>query len=842
MAWQLIYSSAPRLLDAGLTGFGTVARHRAIPPLVVKAIERISQFARLPGYPVDRIIFCHRTLTVGGARFHVLSRLRDAGSDYSGRTNHIAHHLVVSAQEAAQLPPGSATPADILLQMAWLDRWDAGPEWLHDDSLVPLQRFVRADSTDRAWEALSGNPSNCWLLVNGRTARSACLIHPTGTDPLPLIAASQHAQPTTDAWQSAFTTALQPTDEAQEFRWISIAADSPLRGPMESSGRPLLDLTNPASLPPPELPPAPAAPSAAVPSQPATSAPLPGNRYTPPPPTTRTASPPGVLSHPDGRKGSPRSDPSEGQASRFLIPALIGITAAAAGTAAFLWFSRPRLPTTPPKADTTALLQQINNAKSLADLRNIKTENWQQNTRADLIERIQELETDPAKLTFEAVYPLLTEIREKAKEYKNEDASYDYAKDTIRKFLEIAALDSLQRSRPTESKVIDQLKQYAWMSRDHETRATALTRTPEPAAPAPSTPTPPAVATAPTPPPEPTPAPPPTLRSQHSLVASFDDLESLSGPVRDDTFWDPWKSNVEIRRGGQSIRLVPDSNGSRFTEENKGTKGILSIKGPILTVLPGEIDSIEAIILTDKQTRWEITTNPPTTPRLPATANLTWNQKEATFTFTGKASETLASWKLHGNQSLQFILNHPNKPADLPHIPIKGIKSDSLLPFLNPITTKAIAKLEDNPEFAKLQKELTEIGEKLNKIERLADFSKQLKAEEAKTKKVPEKISSLQSEINLISETPDLIGSVGLLDSRITTARAKHQTQKRPIDQKLSILREKLEKEIDEAKAVVADFAVELPYGGVGKVYLVTAGGGRAGSKGSHVILEITEP
>jgi hypothetical protein len=841
MAWQLIYTSAPRLLDAGLTGFGTVARHRAIPPLVVKAVERISQFARQPGYPVDRLIFCHRTLTVGGARFHVLSRLRDAGSDYSGRTNHIAHHLVVAAQEVAQLAPGSATPADILLQMAWLDRWDAGPEWLADDRLVPLQRFARTTSTDRAWESVTGDPAGCWLLVNGRNARSACLIHPTGADPLPLIAASQHAQQTADAWQSAFTTALQPTDEAQEFRWIGLTADSPLRGPMESSGRPLLDLTNPASLPKPELPAAPAAPSpAAAPSHPASSASVPSHRYTPPPPTARPTAAPDNSSPPHNRRRIPLGTSSQKRSRRFVVPALIGLTAAAAGFAAFLWFNRPPPPApVPPKPDTSALIQQINNAKSLADLRKIKSENWPQDTRADLIERIQKLEPDPAKLTFEAVYPFLTEIREKAKEYKNEDASYDYAKDPIRKFLEAAALDSLQRSRPTESKVIDQLKQYAWMSRDHETRATALTRTPEPAVPVPSTPTPPAVATAPTPPPEPTPAPQPILRSQRSLVASFDDLESLSGQVRDDTFWDSWKSNVEIRRGGQSIRLVPDSNGSRFTEENKGTKGILSIKGPILTVLPGEIDSIEAIILTDKQTRWEITTNPPTNPRLPATANLTWNPSEATFTFTGKASETLASWKLHGNQSLQFILNHPNLPADLPPIPIKGIQSDSLLHFLNPIKIKAIAKIEDNPEFTQLQKELTEIGEKLKDIERLDKLPQEIKsAEDGKKSKL---VSDLNAEKRELERKPDLLNLGESEKTRVESARARIEDQRTKVTKTQADLRPKLEKAINEAKAVAEKFAAALPYDGAGKVYLVT-GDGPTGSKRRHIILEITVP
>ena len=94
MAWQLIYTSAPRSLEAGRSGFGTVARHRAISPLLVSAIERASQFSRLPGLDAGRVIFCHRIIALAGTRFHVLSSIRDAGADYTGRTNHIAHHVI----------------------------------------------------------------------------------------------------------------------------------------------------------------------------------------------------------------------------------------------------------------------------------------------------------------------------------------------------------------------------------------------------------------------------------------------------------------------------------------------------------------------------------------------------------------------------------------------------------------------------------------------------------------------------------------------------------------------------------------------------------------------------
>ena len=63
MAWQLIYTSAPRLIEAGRTGFGTVARHRAVSGMLASAVERFSQFARLPGHDPRRVVHAHRILT-----------------------------------------------------------------------------------------------------------------------------------------------------------------------------------------------------------------------------------------------------------------------------------------------------------------------------------------------------------------------------------------------------------------------------------------------------------------------------------------------------------------------------------------------------------------------------------------------------------------------------------------------------------------------------------------------------------------------------------------------------------------------------------------------------------
>ena len=248
MAWQLIYTSAPRLLEAGRSGFGTVARHRQISPLLVSAIERASQFARQPGLDPDRVVFAHRIVAVGGGRFHVLSCIRDAGADYTGRTNHIAHHLIAEPREIAALGSSGPSPADILLAMPWVAAWHEAPRHLDADEEIALVHFSAPPSDGSAWARLTGEPSHAWLLANGEASRGAYLVVPAGTDLRPLFAESLRLKPER-AWQNGFITSLQPSDEPSDFRWIGLESTSPLRAQAESSGRPTLDLTAPHALP-----------------------------------------------------------------------------------------------------------------------------------------------------------------------------------------------------------------------------------------------------------------------------------------------------------------------------------------------------------------------------------------------------------------------------------------------------------------------------------------------------------------------------------------------------------------------------------------------------------------
>lgn len=273
MAWQLIYTSAPRLLEAGRTGFGTVARHRAVSGMLASSVERFSQFARLPGHDPRRIIHACRILTVGSGTYHVLSCLQDAGSDYTGRTNHIAHHLIVEPREVRALAAAGITPADVLHGMRWRTSWSDGPRYLDAAEEVDLSAFKAPAS--RAWASVTGSPASAGVLWSREALKGCYLIMPAGVSALELFQESLLKEPA-QGWQCRFTTCMEPTDDAADFRWVALPDSSPLRSQLENSSRVVLDLTSPSTLPPPPEPePQPPPPESASPPPPQATLPPP---------------------------------------------------------------------------------------------------------------------------------------------------------------------------------------------------------------------------------------------------------------------------------------------------------------------------------------------------------------------------------------------------------------------------------------------------------------------------------------------------------------------------------------------------------------------------------------
>lgn len=250
MAGQLVYTSAAKLLDAGRSGFGTVARSRALSPLVVGAVERVSQFDNLRGADRGRVVYAHRRVVVGSQRWHVLSRIGDAGVDYTGRTNHLAHHLLVAPDEAARAAACGVTPADVLAQFGWLERWDGGPRYFGPEDEVAVADMVPRgrDAGRVGWCRLTGEPLHARLLAWESAPRTGVLVVPAGADVLALMAEAL-AEFGEGSWGRTFTTGLEGTDELGELDWV-VSTEAGFGAIQARCGaRTVYDLSQPGRLP-----------------------------------------------------------------------------------------------------------------------------------------------------------------------------------------------------------------------------------------------------------------------------------------------------------------------------------------------------------------------------------------------------------------------------------------------------------------------------------------------------------------------------------------------------------------------------------------------------------------
>jgi hypothetical protein len=256
MAYQLIYTSTERGLSAGRSGFCTVARHDALRERLVGELERISAFERPPqGLPVIRSF---RIVNLGRP-YYVLSCIQDAGPDYSGRTNHIAHHLICEEHEFTN---PNVTPASVLLSFPWRHRWTEPSRFFQDTELIDVNQYGLPQGLPPSpWRELTGNGAYARLLTD-TSARSGCYLayHP-GDDTRLLQLLHESAtrldpagKPRGTAWQVTLTTYLQATDDPGHFNWRCCWHGTALHQAAVRGREPLFDLTNPASLPgPPPL-------------------------------------------------------------------------------------------------------------------------------------------------------------------------------------------------------------------------------------------------------------------------------------------------------------------------------------------------------------------------------------------------------------------------------------------------------------------------------------------------------------------------------------------------------------------------------------------------------------
>ena len=232
MALELIYTSAPRGLKPNTSGFCTVAATAGISRQEMMKLEPLSGYefvynlsdARAKSNPAN---FAHTRVTLANETRSVLSRVAFAGADYSGRTNKIAHHVLLLAQE--QHPAG---PAEMMRRLA-----EGGfhVQWQQDPMELPAKELHAPPGTDASaqvgqeWKKLTGDAGWAGALAKGFRERRnipAYVIFSPGTDLLPLFAESLSLLEPEERWQVCFATYYTTSPTGSFYHWRGVVAGS----------------------------------------------------------------------------------------------------------------------------------------------------------------------------------------------------------------------------------------------------------------------------------------------------------------------------------------------------------------------------------------------------------------------------------------------------------------------------------------------------------------------------------------------------------------------------------------------------------------------------------------
>jgi hypothetical protein len=236
MPWQLIYTSAPRGLASGQSGFCTVARSGDLREAVALRLEQLSSYhyLQLPGASQSNrnpTISAYRVLDIRGAKYYALTRLQPSGLDFTARTNHLAQHLVFQPDELARLP----SPAAILRHWnGWLTSWQGAPRLLDALSIDSFSQIPGPSWPAKGWLQSTGDAGRAAGLLESEYVRGCYLLSPAGgeetllelfceTLQLPNYTGKYPLRP----WQHTFTTFLQGEDVSTDFQWRGCWENTP---------------------------------------------------------------------------------------------------------------------------------------------------------------------------------------------------------------------------------------------------------------------------------------------------------------------------------------------------------------------------------------------------------------------------------------------------------------------------------------------------------------------------------------------------------------------------------------------------------------------------------------
>lgn len=255
MSQEILYTSAPKGLKPGSRGFCTVVSTQGMPQPLADRLESLSGYRHAwpphdPQASLNPINYSHLVITVGGSRYHVLSRIADCGEDYTQRSNKLAHHV---ALDESELTPGG--PAWTLCSRGF-----CVTQWNQKTVILPTGRAPATDMRRKAdysaWEQVAGDAGWAGVLAQSameNSRRPVSVIFAPGTNTLDLVEQALNLVPHEKRWEVTFSTYFTRLPAGIDCHWRFILDGTPEAKALRSNPRAgtVIDLAN-LSGPPPE--------------------------------------------------------------------------------------------------------------------------------------------------------------------------------------------------------------------------------------------------------------------------------------------------------------------------------------------------------------------------------------------------------------------------------------------------------------------------------------------------------------------------------------------------------------------------------------------------------------
>ena len=214
MIEEIVYTSVPQGLKPGSRGFCTVASTPGMARTLVATLESLSGYRHLaePGSAAainNPIAYSYLRGRIGGRSVAIVSRVADAGHDYSGRTNKLAHHIAFSADQTNQAGPVVTQQQEGFHERKWV-----GEPRVLDARLIP--QVSSSSAVCDYWKETTGD-ARWGGVVAGRLvdepSGTVWIIYPPGVNMLRLLGEALALLPAENRWDvtySTFYTKLPP--------------------------------------------------------------------------------------------------------------------------------------------------------------------------------------------------------------------------------------------------------------------------------------------------------------------------------------------------------------------------------------------------------------------------------------------------------------------------------------------------------------------------------------------------------------------------------------------------------------------------------------------------------